>query len=123
MKKAKIFIFYYLPAIVWMTIIFYMSSLPHFAIAGNTLFDFVIFKTLHMIEYGLLYFLLFRAFTKIKVSRSKKTFYPLIISFIYAILDEFHQTFVPTREGKLRDIIIDVAGIWIVFIYVKNKLK
>lgn len=124
MKKINpnILIFYYLPPIVWMMIIFYMSSLPHFAIVENTFYDFIIFKILHMIEFGFLYFLLFRAFAVNKFPSSKKLLYPFIIAVFYAVTDEIHQTLVPTREGRIRDIFIDTAGIWIVYMFIK-KIK
>ena len=34
----------------------------------------------------------------------------VFISFLYAVLDEWHQTFVPGRTGSLRDVIIDTCG-------------
>lgn len=33
------------------------------------------------------------------------------ISLLYAVSDEFHQTFVPTRTGTPRDILIDAIGV------------
>lgn len=57
---------------------------------------------------------------------------PLILSasiaLIYASLDEYHQSFIPGRDGNLRDIIIDtlgaIAGICIyVIIFCKIKQK
>ncbi len=34
----------------------------------------------------------------------------IIICFIYAALDEFHQTFVAGRDGNIRDVFIDTSG-------------
>ena len=34
----------------------------------------------------------------------------LWVAVLYAATDEFHQTFVPTREGCLRDVFIDSTG-------------
>ncbi len=33
------------------------------------------------------------------------------VAFLYAITDEFHQTFVPGRNGNCIDVMIDGAGI------------
>jgi VanZ family protein len=33
-----------------------------------------------------------------------------VLAVLYAISDEVHQSFVPTREGTLRDVIIDAIG-------------
>lgn len=74
-----------------------------------------------MIEYAVLYILLFRAFLSgkkaSKTDSMKKAF---IFAVIYAVSDEIHQTFVPTREGTVRDVIIDAAGISIMYMIVKK---
>lgn len=41
---------------------------------------------------------------------NKASILSLIFCFIYAITDEFHQTFIPGRSGELRDILIDTSG-------------
>jgi VanZ family protein len=106
-----------------MIVIFYFSSRPRFGITHKFLFDFIIFKTLHMIEYGILYLLFFRAFYKTtKLSSSKKILYSFLLALFYAVADEFHQLFVPSREGRIRDIIIDIGGITIVYYFVKKHL-
>lgn len=75
-----------------------------------------------MIEYALLYFLLFRALYvgRKKNSETNKT---LIVAFLFAVLyavsDEIHQSFIPTREGRLRDVLIDTSGILLMYIYIK----
>ncbi|OGK14550.1 hypothetical protein A3C98_02120 [Candidatus Roizmanbacteria bacterium RIFCSPHIGHO2_02_FULL_37_15] len=118
-------ILYWLPPIVWMTFIFYLSSRLRTSVTGEFLFDFLIFKMLHMVEYAILYFLLFRALYSINSQHftiNNKYLFSIIISILYAALDEFHQTLVPTREGKIRDVIIDTAGIILMYIYIKNKI-
>lgn len=35
----------------------------------------------------------------------------LIITFAYALTDEFHQTFIPYRYGTLRDLGYDMLGV------------
>src|SRR3990172_6678237 len=126
MGKFSRFIRYWLPPIVWMALIFYLSSRLRVSATVKFLFDFLIFKMLHIIEYAILYLLLFRAFHSInnqQLTISNKFLYPLFISILYALSDELHQTFVPTREGKARDVIIDTAGILLMYIYIKNNIK
>lgn len=126
MKIAKKVFFYWLPPIIWMIFIFYLSSQKRISVTQRYVFDFVIFKALHMIEYSILYFLFFRAFYSINkngFSLQKKTFYPVILSIFYAVVDEVHQTFVPTREGKIRDVIIDSIGIFLIYIYIKKNFS
>lgn len=129
MAKFYRFLRYWIPPIVWMTLIFYLSSRLSVRVTGKFLFDFLIFKMLHMIEYAILYFLLFRAFNSIsnpQLTVNNKFMFPLFLSILYALSDEFHQTLVPTREGKIRDVLIDTAGIIIMYIYIKyyiNSIK
>ena len=119
----KNFLFSWLPPFIWMIIIFYFSSQPRFGITHKFIFDFIIFKTLHIIEYGILYFLIFRAFHKTtRINLKRKFFYSFIFSFLYAISDEIHQAFVPTREGKIRDMIIDTIGITFSYFLIRIKI-
>ncbi len=122
--KISNLILSWFPPVIWMIVIFYFSSRPRFGISHQFVFDFIIFKTLHLIEYGILYFLLFRAFYKTtNLPPSKKFLYSFLFALFYAITDEFHQLFVPTREGKIRDIIIDTIGIGLVCYYIKTKIQ
>ncbi|OGK41643.1 hypothetical protein A2954_07220 [Candidatus Roizmanbacteria bacterium RIFCSPLOWO2_01_FULL_37_12] len=126
MRKFLRLVYYWLPPVIWMSIIFYLSSRLHAQVTGKFLFDFLIFKSLHMIEYAILYFLLLRAFYSISKSYltiNHKFLYPLLISILYAASDEIHQTFVPTREGKIRDVFIDTAGIIMMYIYIKHNIS
>lgn len=119
MKKI---IIYWLPPIIWMLLIFILSSRQRISIADEHVVNFLFFKFLHIIEYAILYLLLFRAFNN---KRGKKIHYlmPFIISFSYAAIDEIHQAFVPTREGKIRDVLIDTIGITLMYSYIKNHLN
>ena len=117
---------YWLPPLLWMLSIFFLSSQPRVTITGTFSIDFTIFKGLHMIEYAILYFLLFRAFYSLKnknMNQQKKYIYSLIIAILYAASDEFHQTYVFTREGTVPDILIDTAGIVLLYMYIKYNLN
>jgi len=51
----------------------------------------------------------------------------LLIAAGYAGLDEWHQSFVPMREARLRDVLIDIFGAFLaqslVWIYARSKWK
>jgi VanZ family protein len=113
MKKIIKMINAWVPVLFWMVIIFYFSSHKRIGIIQTFVFDFIIFKTLHIIEYAILYYLVYRSYNIIlgKNLKSVYTIYAFLISLIYAITDEIHQTFIPTREGRLRDVFIDMMGI------------
>ena len=76
--------------------------------------SFVVRKTGHFVEYGVLavlWMLLLLSFEKIK---KVKPYLPLMIStiicFAYAASDEFHQGFVDGRTPKIMDVCIDTLG-------------
>lgn len=124
MKKAQSFLIYWFPPVVWMTAIFYFSSQRHFGITNSLLVDFVFFKLLHMIEYGFLYYLIFRAINKTTHLKSRDQLsLAILIVLLYAISDEVHQHFVLTREGKIRDIMIDMVGIFIFYYSIKENFE
>lgn len=73
--------------------------------------DFAIKKTIHVLEYGFLWLLTYRALknaTKLKVG--EQVVWALAITILYGLSDEWHQTFVPSRTGKLRDVGFDSLG-------------
>jgi VanZ family protein len=41
----------------------------------------------------------------------------------YAISDEIHQTFVPTRTGSLTDVFIDSVGIFLAKYYTETYIE
>lgn len=101
MKLNKIIRF--LPAIIWMGIIFYFSSQSTTGVPISHNFQFLFFKSLHLIEYAILGFLLIFAFLNFK--------YTLITGYLYAISDEIHQRFVLGRGSKFTDTLFDLVGI------------
>ncbi len=115
-KQFKKIVYYWLPQILLMVLIFFLSSHHRVSITEESTIDFVIFKSLHMIEYGALFFLTTRAILHTSTQSKKHALlYAFIFCVLFAFSDEIHQTFVPTREGKLRDVLIDTVGISVVY--------
>lgn len=109
----------FLPALLWMALIFYASSRQRVAFSGDFLISFLFFKTLHLIEYGLLFF-----FWKMALYNNRySTLFAILISVFYGVLDEIHQTLVPTREGRVRDIFIDSLGVLIFWLFLFERVK
>ena len=94
--------------------------------------QFIVRKTAHLTLYlilgvfALLHFSTYNRFTLIvKLSSS------LVISVLYAVSDEYHQTYIRGRSGEIRDVIIDTLGaiigillsllIYKIFKTIKNK--
>ncbi|MEK9200859.1 MAG: VanZ family protein [Patescibacteria group bacterium] len=108
MQKLK----YWLPSIVWMLLIYSFSATPSLRASAIAWQDFYIRKAAHIGEYFILSVLYFYALTKsTSFSRPKRLIYTLILAVIYAFTDEFHQTFVFDRTGKIIDVFIDTLGI------------
>lgn len=109
-----------------MIFIFTLSSRQKVGVEGGFWLNFAIFKTLHVIEYAILTIL--NTYALIKTFPDKKwsslAIFAVTISFLYAASDEYHQTFVPTRQGQAQDVLIDAVGIFFVYslvaIYEKN---
>ena len=106
-----------------MIMLFIFSSRQSIAVTHEFTSDFIIFKTLHIIEYAMLFFLVFRAtFNTGKKPLRNQLLQALIISVAYSVFDEYHQTFTPTRSGSPRDIFIDLIGISGMYLYIKLHL-
>lgn len=107
--------FHFLPSLLWMSLIFYLSSRSTTGIGHGETQRFLILKSFHLIEYGILLILLFFGFKRFK--------YSIITAYLYAISDELHQLFVPGREGRIRDTFIDLLGIMIGIVILKIVYK
>ncbi len=104
-----------LPAILCMFLIFYLSNNPTSQLSNDVKSNFFMYKTLHIIEYAILAFLLFIYFLNYK--------YTIISAYLYAMFDEVHQTYIVGREGRFRDTIIDLIGILIAIFLIKKINK
>jgi VanZ family protein len=109
------------PVFIWCGFIFYLSNIPGLN-TGWGIWDFILRKIAHMLEYFILAALLYRAFKgSFKLSAFHLTFWPLFLSFLYAVSDEVHQSFVPTRSPSVKDVLIDSIGIIAFLIILKYK--
>jgi VanZ family protein len=110
-SALKIFFTSTLPLFLWMAFIYSLSARHKVAFTSDYNTSFVIFKSLHLIEYSILYFLSVR-FMHFYSPRNGylKAF---LLTFLFALSDEYHQTLVPGRGGKLRDALIDGLGAFI----------
>ncbi len=124
----------YFPVLFWCTVIFLFSSMPTNKVgAPFNLPDFILKKSAHISEYSILAILFFRAlYQTIPYKNIQKIFqFSFIFSFLYALSDEYHQSFVYGRTATLRDILIDGLGICLGLYIVKlisrssslNKIK
>ncbi len=114
---TKHFMRYWAPVILYAGLIFTISSFPLPPPKVEIPF---VDKFIHLIEYGILGFLFYRA---LRASRLAKQVFILaiIFSILYALSDEIHQLFVPGREFDLWDLAADSLGAILIAIYLKRK--
>jgi len=104
-------LWYWVPPILWMGLIFFLSSRPDLPHYPDALVDHVLKKAGHVAEYAILAFLYLRALSeKPRRIRIQPLLGSFVLSSLYALSDEYHQTFVPGRNGDLVDMIIDALG-------------
>ncbi len=122
---------YWLPVVLWMSFIFWMSGgtfssqhtssalekvvwllIPGISSETLELIHVFIRKAAHVSEYCILGFLNFRAFRggSNATWNWRWSFFALVVVVLCAVSDEFHQSFVPAREGSYVDAGIDTAG-------------
>lgn len=59
----------------------------------------------------------------IAAGRTRAIIIAATISILYAMSDEWHQTFVPGRSPAVQDVLIDTAGILIAFFLLPKKQR
>jgi VanZ family protein len=120
---------YWLPPVLWMAAIFIFSTdLFSFGNTGGivakiilwitpTISDehlqtahFLVRKAGHFTVYAVLALLLMRAFRAGGEWRWQWALYSFFIVGIYALLDEYHQSFTISRTGSVYDSLIDLTG-------------
>lgn len=138
MKLKEIKWIKFLPAILWMGIIFYLSHQPAEissdlsggllekilrAIRGITNSELVgsyhglLRKIAHFGTYFVLGLLMMYAFSKNKVS--KQYLMTFFIGLVFAVSDEFHQLFIQGRAAQIMDVLIDMSGICLALLLIK----
>jgi VanZ family protein len=102
---------YWLPPALWMGLIFILSAQPTLPRHPEVLLDLVLKKAGHMVGYGILAFLLWRAFSRGQGALSRSALAAaFVVSILYAASDEYHQSFVPERNGTPVDVGLDAVG-------------
>jgi len=84
----------------WLIQIFpFIQKIPYYS--------YLIRKMGHILEFLVLFIALFLFFA-IKKSIHDSSLYALILTFLFAIFDEFHQLFISGRCGTVTDVYIDI---------------
>ena len=113
---------YYFGPFVIMGLIFFLSHQPRVmdGLPEITGLD----KLLHCIAYFSLAISWITALLKNSESAAHSKM--VVFSMLYALSDEFHQTFIPTRSFEVLDLVADAAGILLALKlsrYVQRKIQ
>ncbi len=102
----------WLPVFIWAAGIYFFSGISDLSTGLEQ--DHLIRKFGHILEYLILFLLLYRALyrTSAAFQRSSVPF-AAAATLLYAVSDEFHQSFVAGRTGSFIDVCIDSIGIGI----------
>ncbi|OGM66665.1 hypothetical protein A2985_04570 [Candidatus Woesebacteria bacterium RIFCSPLOWO2_01_FULL_43_11] len=101
---------FWLPPTIWALAIFLFSTFPTAPVSQVYWREFLVKKSAHIIEYAILTIALYRAFRGYGVERGNSAIFSIFISVIYGATDEFHQSFTPGREPRVRDVVFDTIG-------------
>ena len=121
----------YVPLIAWLVFISFASSdnfnaentsriigplilwlFPNTSLETLAVIHFITRKIAHFTEYAILGFLAARAFRTSPRRAIRQRWFLICVALvvIYALVDEYHQSFVPSRTASIFDSLIDMAG-------------
>lgn len=101
-----------------MGVIFAFSSIPGDEMPTFDLYDWLVKKGGHMLGYALLAWLLFRGWGG---TGRRAYLLAFLGAVLYALSDEFHQSFVPGRNATLVDVAIDSLGALLVLLVLRLR--
>lgn len=103
-----------LPAVAWMALIFWFSSQSELPRPASDLLNLLMRKSAHFGVYAVLalcYHWALGGETPIPpAGSSRRRIMALLLAVLYAISDEYHQSWTPLRQPSLIDVAIDTAG-------------
>jgi len=119
--------FFSILSIIYIAMIFLWAESP----VVSDLAPFNPYSLLHIPLYGILAILLIFSFLPIKLNHNNQRnqinqrnyFIVGLVAFGIAIADEIHQSFIPTRDASLLDVLLDFFGIALVLFLVYRLAK
>ena len=99
-------LYLWLPLLAWMGLIFYLSAQPDLPTPGLGWFDLALSGGAHAFVFGVLAVL----WVRVLGVRRHAAPIALALTILYALSDEWHQTFVPGRCADPWDLLYDSLG-------------
>lgn len=114
---------YWAPVFLWALLIFLFSNKTIPPASNFYWKEFLFKKSAHIFVYGVLAILTYRALLSEGVNKKRAFLIAVLIAIFYGATDEFHQSFTPGREPRIRDIFFDGAGAIIGGYFARMKLS
>ena len=102
MKKSLSIVPRSIPALIMMLVIFIVSSQPGDNLPNFLTWDYVVKKASHAIGYGLLAL----SYLYLLKNHPNKYWLAWLMTVLYSVTDEFHQSFVFGRNGSVYDVVV-----------------
>jgi len=128
--RTPVYFSYWLPPLLWCAVVLLFSGdwgssrhtlgllrwllswIPSLSPAQINMIHYYCRKSGHVLAYGILYFLWFRAFQGNLYYRVKKAaLWSLGLSLLVALVDEGHQAMIGSRAGSLQDVGLDFSAV------------
>lgn len=106
----KVWIRQWGPAILIMLLIYIASAIPGSQLPEYGNWDVVVKKGGHIFGYALLSVAFLRALSKGRRISRFHLIAAALLTFLYSVTDEWHQSFTPGRIASIWDVDIDTAG-------------
>jgi VanZ family protein len=100
----------WLPALAVMAIIFALSHQAGLHVTEDVDVERPIRVSGHLLAYAVLAGCLLLALSRLDVPRPSRALLAWAMAVAYGLTDEFHQSFVPDRNGRLDDVFVDAVG-------------
>ena len=112
MRKTLLYVAWFLP-FLYMVLVWILSSLPSNAVVElpNSQFDRIWKESMHLVEFAILYVLFAVALAASGKLTLQTSLLVAIISALYGVSDEIHQSFVPYRSATIIDVVKDWIGV------------
>ncbi|WAA13980.1 VanZ family protein [Fervidibacillus halotolerans] len=99
-------------------LIWYLSGRPSDAVIRFRFADAFIKESLHLIEFAILYVLIVLSLLANGHLTRKTNVFAALISILYGLIDEIHQSFVPFRSATVIDFVKDTLGVMIAYMLI-----
>jgi VanZ family protein len=110
----------WLAVVVWMSLIFVVSSLPSLHVHSTGSVDFLLRKLAHIGEYAVLTALLWWTLRMHTSTKSQAWLLAVLMTVFYALSDEWHQSWIVGRQGTVRDVGFDTLGMALGYVLVSG---